>query len=95
MKELPTPETGAVPHVVCLSNRTALSVSGVQEVGSFDETAVTVYTSQGELTVTGTALHILHLNTETGELSVEGTVESLVYAPPRGSSGGFFGKLFR
>lgn len=95
MKEQLSAGTPAVPHLLNLSERRVLSVSGVQDVDSFDETTVVIYTEQGELTVKGTGLHINRLNIETGDLTLEGHVESLVYAEVHTRSGGFFGKLFR
>ena len=95
MKEKIIPETPAMPHVLSLSERRALSVSGVQDVDSFDETVVIAYTEQGELTVRGSGLHINRLNIETGDLSLEGHIDSLTYTDVRARSGGFFGKLFR
>lgn len=95
MKEQLPAGTPAMPHLLSLSERRALSVSGVQDVDSFDETTVVVYTEQGELTVKGTGLHINRLNIETGDLTMEGHVESLVYTEVHTRSGGFFGKLFR
>lgn len=84
----------AMPHQVMLEDRQRLSVSGVADVDSFDETTIVVYTDLGELTVKGESLHISRLNVETGDLRVEGTVQSLTYAEPTGKSG-FFGRLFR
>ena len=95
MKEHVSAGTSAVPHLLSLSERRALSVSGVQDVDNFDETTVVIYTEQGELTVKGTGLHINRLNIETGDLTLEGHVESLVYTDVHTRSGGFFGKLFR
>ena len=42
---------------------------------SFDERTVSVYTELGEMTVRGMDLHIIKLNTETGELTLEGRAE--------------------
>ena len=95
MKESISAATPAMPHLLSLSERRCLSVSGVQDVDSFDETTVILYTEQGELTVKGTDLHINRLNIETGDLTMEGHVESLVYTEVHTRSGGFFGKLFR
>ena len=95
MKESVSVSTPAMPHLLSVSERRLLSVSGVQDVDSFDETTVILYTEQGELTVKGTGLHINRLNIETGDLTMEGHVESLVYTEVHTRSGGFFGKLFR
>ncbi len=95
MKEQLSVGTPAMPHLLSLSERRVLSVSGVQDVDSFDETTVVIYTEQGELTVKGTGLHINRLNIETGDLTLEGHVESLMYTEVHERAGGFFGKLFR
>lgn len=95
MKQNNKQEERSIPHLISLSDRRALSVSGVQDVDSFDETTITVYTVQGELTVKGRDLHINRLNIESGDLTMEGVVESLIYTDVRERSGGFFGKLFR
>ncbi|MBR2406127.1 MAG: sporulation protein YabP [Clostridia bacterium] len=95
MKEEQRQEGYTVPHLLSLSERRVLSVSGVQDVDSFDDTTVVIYTELGELTVKGNSLHIQRLNVETGDLSLEGLVESLTYTEVHSRSGGFFGRLFR
>jgi sporulation protein YabP len=84
-------------HNVILEDRHTLTVSGVSDVDSFDEEAVVLFTELGELTVRGAALHMNKLNVESGEVSIEGDIESLAYRDesPKGSGGGFFGKIFR
>ena len=83
-------------HNIILEDRRILTVSGVSDVDSFDEEAVVLYTELGELTVKGGNLHMNKLNVETGEVSIEGDIESLSYRDesPR-SSGGLFGRIFR
>ncbi len=95
MKEQPKQESIMMPHLISLSERQSLSVSGVQDVDSFDEMTVVIYTSLGELTVRGRGLHISRLNIESGDLVLDGTVDSLTYAEMHIRKGGFFGKLFR
>lgn len=84
-----------LPHSLVLEERESLTVSGVSDVDSFDEDMITAYTSLGELTVKGSELHISKLDTETGELSVEGNIQSLIYSSDRADSGGFFSRIFR
>lgn len=66
-----------MPHQLILEDRRALTVSGVSDVDSFDELTVVVYTDLGELTVKGENLHINRLNLESGELMLEGHIQSL------------------
>jgi sporulation protein YabP len=72
-----------------------LSVSGVSNVGSFDEETIVATTSCGELTVRGENLHITKLSLEIGELSIEGSINSLQYADVLEKSGGFLSRVFR
>ncbi len=83
--------TGA--HKIDLDGRSRLSVTGVQDVESFDEQAVVLYTAQGTLVVRGSDLHLRLLSLEGGQVSVEGRVDALTYeddAPGRG----FLARLF-
>ena len=84
-----------LPHHLVLEDRRALTVSGVSDVDSFDELTVVIYTEMGELTVKGQGLHINRLNVETGDLTLEGTIDSLTYVEVHSRSGGFFGRLFK
>lgn len=85
----------SVPHNLILEDRHSLSVSGVSDVDSFDETTVIVYTDKGELTVRGNELHINRLSVETGELLLEGNIVSLTYADEMPKTSGFFSRVFR
>lgn len=83
------------PHSLVLEDRKKLSVTGVTDVDSFDETAITAYTDYGELTISGSALHISRLSIDEGELCVEGNISALMYTDSAPKSSGFFGKMFR
>ncbi|MBQ6707896.1 MAG: sporulation protein YabP [Clostridia bacterium] len=82
-------------HNINMENREMLTVSGVSDVDSFDDKAVTVFTDMGELTIRGENLHINSLSTEVGELSMEGRIDSLTYTDNRPQAKGFFNKVFR
>lgn len=89
------PTVPSMPHQLILEDRRALTVSGVSDVDSFDETAVVVYTDLGELAVHGEGLHINRLNVETGELTLEGKIQSMAYSENTSRGGGFFSRLFK
>lgn len=82
-------------HQISLQGRTKLSISGVEEVESFDESAIALSTQAGYLMVRGSDLHIEKLNLEGGELLVEGTVDSMSYEDQTAHSVGLFSRLFR
>lgn len=86
----------SVPHNLILEDRRLLTVSGVSDVDSFDDSTVIIFTELGELTVTGENLHINRLSIESGELLLEGKVSGLSYSENVGrSSGGFLSRVFR
>ena len=85
------PRAEAAHHII-LEEREQLSVSGVEEVESFDENTIVMLTNRGTLIVRGEELHIEKLSLDGGDLKVEGTVEALTFQDeaPRG---GFFARL--
>ena len=85
----------AAAHHVILEGRERLSVSGVEDVESFDESAIVMNTCEGTLVVRGEGLHIGKLSLDGGDLKVEGSVDSLTYEDAGGERGGFLARLFR
>lgn len=57
---------------IILENRNRLSVSGVEEVGGFDESIVEMQTELGALTVHGSNLRVETLSVDSGDLLVVG-----------------------
>ena len=84
-----------LPHNVIIEGRNRMSVSGVEDVESFDDVSVTLYTTRGLLVVRGAGLHIERLSLETGELSIEGTIDGIQYSDEEVSGGGFWSRLFK
>ncbi len=84
-----------MPQNVIMEDRRALTITGVNDIDSFDEQSVVVFTELGELTVRGFDLHMNKIDVETGELSMEGDIQSLSYSEGPNPKGGFFSKLFR
>ena len=82
------------PHHVILEDRGKLSVTGVEDVVSFDEAEIVTRTAQGNLMIRGEALHIGKLMLDTGEVSIEGHIRELSYeevAPAAGLWSRLFG----
>ena len=83
------------PHTLLLENRERLSITGVSDVDSFDDSLITAFTKDSRITITGQELHIGRLCTEEGELLVEGRISSLVYRDDAPKATSFFGWVFR
>ena len=81
-----------LPHKLTLNERQQLSMPGVTEVVSFDESAVVLLTELGRLTVHGKDLQLRQLALDVGQMAVDGTVSAIVYEEPR-QGGGWFRRL--
>ena len=87
-------EQPAMPHKLTLNNRSSLTVTGVNDVISFDDSVVVLRTELGTLIVQGSQLQLKTLSTQGGQVDVEGKVASLLYEEPR-AKGGWKHRLFR
>ena len=83
----------ALSHHVILEEREQLVISGVEEVESFDESAIYLTTAQGALEIQGDELHIEKLSLDGGDLKVEGRVNALIYGEENRSRGGLLSRL--
>ena len=82
-------EQFALPHRLTLEQREILTMTGVTEVVSFDESAVVLHTQLGTLTVQGENLQLKTLSIDGGQVAVDGHIGALIYEEPR-QGGGFF-----
>lgn len=89
-----TPENVQLPHKLTLNERKALTMTGVTEVVSFDDTAVVLHTVLGTLEIQGTQLQLKTLSIDGGQVAVDGHICALLYEEPR-PEGGFFRRLLR
>lgn len=88
------PQEFRTPQNIILENRKKLRVSGVKDIDCFTETKVVLDTQLGELVIRGTDLHIIALETETGDFSMTGEVSSLAYNS-FSSNANIFRRIFR
>ena len=88
-------KTGLFPHNCILEDRKRLSVSGVNNVESFDEETIIAATDYGDLTIKGQKMLITKLSLEVGELAIEGEIFALSYSESVQKSSGFLSRVFR
>lgn len=88
--------TNIVQNLI-LENRGKLSVSGVNDVLSFDDQVVMVDTELGLLTVKGENIRINKLSLDTAEVIIEGGISSLTYSQNKQekASGTLLSKIFK
>ena len=75
-----TAESPKRPGSLTLEGRKHLTVSGVEEVMSFDEREIEMRTGDGDLTVRGEGMSISELSAGGGDLHVRGRITVLCYA---------------
>lgn len=81
-------------HNLSMEGRQHLSVSGVEDVESFDEQEIVMLTGMGNLVVTGEQLSVSRLSVESGDVTVQGKITELRYEEPSPGRTGFFARLF-
>ena len=88
--------TGVIQNLI-LENRGKLSISGVNDVLSFDDEVVMVETELGLLTVKGENLRINKLSIDTSEVIVEGEISYLAYSDKelQKEKGNLISKIFK
>ena len=78
-------------HSVHIENRELASITGVKDVGSFNESMVVLMTEGGGLT----ELHITKLNLDEGQVIIEGQIIAFEYDDVPVQRGSFFSRMFR
>ena len=78
-----------------IENREKLRLTGVIDVDNFDDFNIGVKTHKGDIVISGNNLKIAKLDVESGELLVEGTVNSIFYNETQAKNGSFFGRLLK
>ena len=82
-----------MPHKLTLNERSRLTMTGVTEVVSFEDTSVVLHTALGTLIIQGQGLQLKTLSLEGGEVAVDGHVSALIYEETR-SPRSWLGRLF-
>ena len=85
-------------HKVTMTNRRTCTVSGVNDVLSFDIHEILLETEQGMLMIKGDDLHVNRLTLDKGEVDIDGKIDSFTYSDvaaggQKGNS--LLAKLFR
>lgn len=82
-------------HSISLKNRSDLLISGVEQIYSFNDKKVDVQTCEGRLVIEGEQLDMNKLNLEENLISVQGTINSIVYSKSKKTQESFLKKVFK
>ena len=78
-----------------LLSRKHLSLDGVIDVKSFDEMLICLETNMGKLNIEGEGIRITKYLMNTGEMSVEGEINAIIYSGIGTEKKGIFSRLGR
>ncbi len=82
-------------HQLYLEERNKLKITGVTDIGIFNDESISVSTVQGDIIVRGENLHITKIDVDSGELLAEGNFYDVSYLEQQNKNESFFAKLFR
>lgn len=85
-------------HNITISSRKLMTLTGIEDVISFDEESVVMRSSLGIMTIDGGELHIIKLELDGGNVTIEGNINGLFYmdaSEKEPSKSGKLKRLFR
>ena len=82
-------------HNLTLKDRSSLTISGIEHIYSFNDKKVELRTSAGEMLIEGVNLDMGKLNLDESVISVQGTINSIVYSKERKPQESFIKRLFK
>lgn len=85
-----------LPSSLYIENKEKLTVTGVTDMGAFNEDCVIVFTDGTRLEIRGEDLEVRELSVESGNITVLGKINAVSFHDniPLGK-GGLFAKVFR
>ena len=78
---------------VVISDRKCISLTGIDEVISFDENTVNLSGGNDLMTVDGQNLNITKLSLETGDVVIEGVIDGIFYSQAKQQKTGLFSRF--
>ncbi len=82
-------------HTCHIDARRHMEIKGVTDVPGFDEESITLCTTDGNMEITGSELHIKVLDLEGGIVTLDGHIDGVsYYSDASEEKHGFFSGLF-
>lgn len=94
MQQLTPQPAHEQPHRLTLDARSRLSITGVLEVESFDESEILLTSTRGPMSIRGKGLHLQQLSIDGGQVLIDGSIDAISYEDEIRAAGGFFARLF-
>lgn len=86
-----------ISHAVNIIERKSITLTGVKKIDSFNSNEFLLDSNMGYVTLKGTNLEIVKLDTFQGNVSIKGTINSLSYSDKynKNKEESVFNKLFK
>lgn len=81
-------------HDLIIESRKKVTMTGIKDVESFDEETIVAQSECGEIALRGRGLKISRLSVESGDMTVEGEIDSVVYSEGK-ATGSFWSRVLR
>lgn len=81
-------------HDLIIECRSKVTMTGITDVESYDDESIIAQSGCGEITIHGRNLKISRLSVDSGDMTIEGEINSVAYAEGK-SGGSFFSKVFK
>ncbi len=72
-------DTAKKSHAISVCERTATALTGIVSIEGFDESSIVMKTETDGLSLQGRGLHVDKFDSETGDMTVSGQVEAILY----------------
>lgn len=80
---------------IMVEDREKMTVTGVEQVESFNDNTIILTTVKGGMTIKGENLNIAKLNLDDGSVKIEGKINGVNYMGKEGTSKNLMGKIFK
>lgn len=67
-------------HLLNLINRKNITLTGIKKIDNFSDTEFLLESVMGYMQIKGSELEIVKLDTNTGDVSIKGKIDSIIYS---------------
>lgn len=88
-------EVPNLSHIIKLSDRKNIIISGIKKINNFDDKEFSLDSVMGEIIIKGENLEMIKLDTVEGNVSIKGLINSFYYTDAASKENSFLMKLFK
>lgn len=85
----------ALNHIIKLTDRKNIIISGIKKINSFDENEFDLDSVMGSIIIKGNNLEMIKLDTIEGNVSIKGQINSFTYSESKDKDTSILAKLFK